>query len=293
MARLYKYASAALLIAIFFTKATYAAAKSSGATASSAKQVDAVRLSMNGEFYGKLDVLVSPMGCRFTSFRTGMQLVALPPDGRMYAFNDEAKRICKVDMNRLLMPGVYRKQFDDTKSKAKFFPTGKRAKIAGVDAAEFANYRKETLAAFRRFRIKAVRSGYPQQAVLPSEIWAATDLTIPQAFVVIVSKITQISENELFQLYSSSKERMKRAPIPLRVFQVTDDGRKMLTIDTKAVVKTKASAKDFQLPTGYTTVANEFQLLMGDDNMDFEALDSKNVKSHPTIKTPPGIKFPF
>ncbi len=79
-----------------------------------------------------------------------MQLVALPPDGRMFAFNDEAKKIYRVDMSRFSLPGLYRNQYEANKTKGQFFATGNKAKIGGLNAFEFANYRKKDLASVER-----------------------------------------------------------------------------------------------------------------------------------------------
>ncbi len=229
---------------------------------------------MRSDFYGDLNVLVSAVGARFASSRTGMQLIALPPDGRMFAFNDEAKKIYRVDMSRFSLPGVYRSQYETNKTKGQFFATGNKAKIGGLNALEFANYRKSDLPSLRDFRIKAMRSGHPEAVVIPSEIWATTDFTIPKTFLFIVSKISQISEKELFQLYGPAKGKLMKAPIPLRILRITDDGRKILAIDTYKTKKTTATSKDFDLPKGYKAVSNELQLFMGDESLDFDSLDS-------------------
>ena len=242
------------------------------------EEVDAIKLLMTSDFYGNVTAFISPFGVRFTSSRTGMQLVALPPDGRMFAFNDEAKKIYKVDMKRFKMFSTFRRHYEESKLDARFFPTGKRGKVGGVNAVEFANYRKKDLPLFKEMRIKAIRNGYPDLIVFPSEIWASTELMIPEAFISIVAKISQTSERELFQLCGPKKRKLKQAPLPLRISRVADDGRKMLTIDTQSVMKTKATAKDFVVPSGYKPVANEIQLFMGDDSLDLEELD-KDINS--------------
>ena len=251
-------------------KESAAAAKE---TAGSSKSVKAVRLFMNSQFYGDVNVLVSDLGARFSSSRAGMQLIALPPDGRMFAFNDEAKKICKVDVNRFSAPGLYRSRYESNKSKALFFPTGNTAKIGGLNAIEFANYRKKDLLSLRELRVKMLRSGHPEEVVIPAEIWATTDFTIPKCFIFLVSKISQIREKELFQLLGPSKSKLQRAPLPLRILQITDDGRKILAIDTVKAKQTTATARDFVLPAGFTQVSNELQLF-GDDSFDLGGQDS-------------------
>lgn len=77
------------------------------------------------------------------------------------------------------------------------------------------------------------------------------------------------------------------------------------------MIKTKATAKDFIVPSGYQPVANEIQLLMGDDSLDFDELDkdinapsknggapgnrseSRNKNNSELLKkTPWGLGFP-
>lgn len=256
------------------TKSGTSRSATNASTANSgAKQVDAIKLLMTSDFYGNLTVLVSPIGVRFVSSRTGMQLVALPPDGRMFAFNDEAKKIYKVDEKRFKMFSTFRRHYEESKVDARFFPTGKKGKIGGVNAIEFANFRKKDLPLFKEMRIRALRMGYPDMIVFPSEIWASTELTIPEAFISIVAKISQTREKDLFELCGPKKRKLKQAPLPLRISRIADDGRKMLSIDTQSVIKTKATAKDFIVPSGYKPVANEIQLFMGDDSLDLDELD--------------------
>ena len=291
MSKLFSKTITAFFLAVLLIAASRICANS-GATADSTKPVEAIKMLMKSDYYGNLDAIVSPLGCRFNSSRTGMQLLALPPDGRMYAFNDEAKKMYKVDMNRFTLPGLYRIKYDVNSSKGRFFATGKKAKIGGINAVEFANYRKQDLSSLKEMRIKALRSGHPEAVVIPSEIWASTEFTIPKSFVFIVSKMSQISEKELMQLYKSATTKTGDAPLPLRILRVTDDGRKILAIDTVSVKKGKATAKDFVMPSGYKSVSNELQLFMDDESMDFESLDS-NPKTAPKVKTPAGIKLPF
>ena len=66
---------------------------------------------------------------------------------------------------------------------------------------------------------------------------------------------------------------MAKAPIPLRILRITDDGRKILAVDTFKAKKTSATNKDFVLPSGYKQVSNELQLFMGDESLDFDSLD--------------------
>lgn len=290
---------------------TAGSATKSNAKSGDSKEVDAVKLLMSSDLYGNVTVLISSIGVRFTTSRTGMQLVALPPDGRMIAFNDEVKRMYKVDMKRLKMFSTFRRHYEESKVDARFIPTGKKGKVGGVNAIEFANFRKKDLPLFKEMRIKAVRMGYPDMIVFPSEIWASTELTIPEAFISIVAKISQTTEKDLFELCGPKKRKLKQAPLPLRISRIADDGRKMLTIDTQSVIKTKATAKDFIVPSGYQPVANEIQLLMGDDSLDFDELDkdinapsknggapgnrseSRNKNNSELLKkTPWGLGFP-
>lgn len=241
--------------------------------------VEAIKLNMTSQIYGDVKVLVSSIGVKFETKKMGVDLIALPPDGRMFAFTHEGKKIFPVDLNRFHFTGVARVQYQENSRKCKYFRTGRTKKIGGLNAVEFANYKKKDLPSFRELRISAIRSMHPEMIVLPTEIWATTDLALPKAFVSIVAKMTQISEKQLSELYSNSKSKTASTPIPVRIFRISEDGGRILTIDTVSASKTKASPKDFDLPKGYKLVNNELQLFMDDgDSLDLGLSDQKSGK---------------
>lgn len=237
-----------------------------GGDPKSSKQVEGVRLQMRSDFYGDLDTLVSRAGMKFYSARTGVTVIALPPDGRMFAYSVDSKKIYKVDMRRFSLNS---KVANVTKgsSKGVYFATGKKTKIGGINAVQFANYKIKDLARLHAFRSRALEeAGHSQAAVVPCEIWAASDIVLPRTFMFIISKITQINEKELAELYGCTTAKMVKAPVPLRILRVREDGTKILALDTLSATKQKMSQNDFIVPTGLKTVSNEMALLMGDDD---------------------------
>lgn len=256
-----------------------------GAPVSSASQppVEALELNMTSQFYGNVKALVSPIGVKFQTEKMGIDLVARPPDGRIFAFNNSVKTICRVDLNQFNFPGMAKMQNRGNIQNAngKYFRTGRTLKISGLHAIEFANYKKSELPKIKEQRIKAFRSGHPELIVYPMEIWATTDMALPKTFLSIVAKVAQTSEKQLAQLYSNQRLKATSTPIPLRMYRVSDSGRKLLTIDTVSARKTKAASQDFELPKGYKSVSNELQLLIGDaDSLDIEPSNQPVVKPH-------------
>ncbi len=242
------------------------AAKPATKPESESQTVEGIRLKMRSDFYGDLDTTVSKIGMKFYSPRTGVNVVALPPDGRMYAYNADAKKIYKVDMRRF---GLSSRSPTVTRGSAAgaYFATGKRAVVGGLNAVQFANFTAKDLPSLNSMRSRALlQGGSAEGVVVPCEIWAAADIVLPRTFMFILSKITQITEKELAQLYGKSTAKMVRAPVPLRVYRIREGGSKVLAVDTLASIKQKVSAKDFMPPAGLKSVPNEMALLMGEDD---------------------------
>lgn len=254
------------------------------------KTVEALKLTMRTDFYGETQALISGIGLKFNSPRMGVNLIALPPDGRMYAFNSEERKIYKVDINKYNIPGISQAQYKINSTKGQFFLTGKTAKICGMNAIEFANYKTKELPAIRKQRIHALRSGHPELALLPSEIWVSTEMSLPRSFLSIVSKMSQINEKQLMQLCGPSKSKLIKAPIPLRILRVADDGKKFVAVDTLTATKTKATEDEFQLPTGYKSVNSELELFIGEgETLDF-GLSNRGATPLPKGTTTPDSK---
>ncbi len=256
-----------LAAALPLSAAPDAIAKTHAKTApcSALKGTDGIRLHMVSDFYGDLDSIVSKAGMKFYSARSGVTVVALPPDGRMIAYNAESKKVYKVDMRRF---SLHSKSVNVSygSSKGCYHATGAKSKIAGVDAVEFANFKPSDLSILRSMRARALSvDGRSTAMVVPGEIWVTNDVVLPRTFMFIISKITQIAEKELEQMYGCTTAKMVKAPVPLRIFRVRDDGRKVLALDTRSATRQKVTEKDFLIPPGLRPVANEMALLMDDD----------------------------
>jgi len=96
-------------------------------------------------------------------------------------------------------------------------------------------------------------------------LFTILSITAPSVLFQIAAPASVLAD-----LYSSTKLKPGSTPVPLRVFDITEDGRKILTIDTASVQKIRASAKEFALPQGYKQVSSEMQLFIDDgESLDF------------------------
>lgn len=231
------------------------------------KVTPAWSLSMHSDFYGDLAVLVSIIGMKFTSEKSGITIVALPPDGRVVAFNPETKKRFDTSADK------YGKQHMDRAATSRQEPVWQLIgtdKLAGLNVKKYRNFKDGELKGMLDARRQAVmRNLDPQFVAVPEEIWISTDIQLPVSFMNLLRHIIRLDTSQLARL--TKNQKTAGSPIPLRVYRFTGLTKKIPVLDTLTCKKTTATKPDFTPPPGMKQVTSEMALLFDDEdteNMD-------------------------
>lgn len=250
-------------------------------------KADGWSLKMRSNFYGDLSMIVSPIGMRFVSAKTGITVTALPPDGRIIAYNAETKKKFETTPDTFGKEGM--KQV--MRGEGQVWREVGKGTLAGLKVIKLRNFEEKDLPKWIEARKRAaMQNRDPEFAAVPEEMWISTDINLPGNFTKLMQMMTQLKPNQLAKIKSITKDK---TPILVRVYRYMSVGRKILLLDTMSASRTTVTKKDFFIPPGLKKVTSELALLFDEDDTGmgmFGSGDPLQPSTSPAARMPGKIR---
>ena len=210
-------------------------------------------LHQTSQLLGSQTAIMSAAGCKVSNPELDITYVVTAPDYRAAVYSPSRRVSFTTTYAGLIKARKQQKQSMDNIGTAtgavdtRYEPklTGK---IAGLNATQFVSQSTHQ-------KLDRIGQSYDgsRSGATTTEMWFTLDIKVPLKF------------SEMACNCKATDSGLPKNGVLLRMVTTTDDGTKMVVLDTVSATKGAVASNEFQIPTGYKAVGSEYEVAYGAD----------------------------